>query len=377
MAWNTGVSRVRSSIIPLLFLYCWLCLRRLPPFSLPTGSDESAELLHAPSDRAHRRLFTRLRPGSEKVQPPEAGGRLNSPGAPARWPSRCPTLSVRGWGNDVSLERRISRPRARRRQAKLAPHDVRPLRDGCGLEKRDVPVAALPAKPAIARHDQLLRGDVLQAQPEGVCYIHRPFRLQRPVAYGADANLLLQLALERRKQLDLPHVPVLGLNGPHVAATLLQVKLEGLAVAVVVDHPLHVRVAPAGVNPDFDVIQSLHLAVVGLEHEPHVVMVAAEGVGPEVQGWLLDLDALAAGVAQRQQLFVHRHCHVPDHLPIVLILLSVNIKEQPHHLRGTGAEADGPGGLALRHPPDLGVVQRPVLDLARDPRPAPAGVNLI
>src|ERR1035441_6548327 len=182
MAWNTGVSRVRSSIIPLLFLYCWLCLRRLPPFSLPTGSDESAELLHTPLDRAHRGLFTRSRPGSEKVQPPEAGRWVSLTGALASCPGRRPTLSVRGWGNDVRLKRWIRCPRARRRQAQLAPHDVRSLRDRCGLEESDVPVAALSAKAAIARHDQLLRGDVLQGLPDGVCYIHRPFRLQRPVA---------------------------------------------------------------------------------------------------------------------------------------------------------------------------------------------------
>jgi hypothetical protein len=41
-------------------------------------------------------------------------------------------------------------------------------------------------------------------------------------------------------------------------------------------------------------------------------VVLAEGVGPEVEGGFLDLDAAAAGVAQGEQFLVHRHGHVPE-----------------------------------------------------------------
>ena len=147
-----------------------------------------------------------------------------------------------------------------------------------------------------------------------------PIGLQRPVADRADADFLRQLALELSEQLDVLEVAVLGLDRPDVAAELVQIELERRAVARVLHHPLHVGIAPARVNPDLDVVEPLHLAVVALDHELHFFVLRAEGVGHEVQRRLLDLDAPAAGVAQRQELLVHGDGHVPDDLAVVLVL---------------------------------------------------------
>ena len=210
------------------------------------------------------------------------------------------------------------------------------------------------------------RGDILGA-----------IGLQRAVADGADAQLLRQLALVLAEQLDVGEVAVLGLDRPDVAAHFVEVELEGGLVAGVLHHPLHVRVAPAGVNPDLDVVQALHLAVVAVDHELHLLVLRAVGVGHEVQRRLFDLDAAAAGVAEREQLLVHRHGHVPDHLAVVLVLVGVDVEEQAHDLGAAGAEAHRLARLALGDAPDLRVVERAVLDLAGDPRPAPCGVDLV
>ena len=92
---------------------------------------------------------------------------------------------------------------------------------------------------------------------------------------------------------------------------------------------------------------------------------------------LLDLDAAAAGVAQRQQLLVHRLRHVPDHLPLVFVFRRVDVEEQRHHLRAAGAELDRLARLSLREAPQLRIIERPVLDLVDHVRPAPAGVDLV
>ena len=136
-------------------------------------------------------------------------------------------------------------------------------------------------------------------------------------------------------------------------------------------------IAPAGVNPDLHVVEPLDLAVVALDHELHLLVLGAEGVGHEVQRRLLDLDAAAAGVAKREELRVHRDGHVPDDLAVVLVLVGVDVEEEAHDLRAAGAEADRLLRLALREAPDFGVVERAVLDLAGDARPAPAGVDLV
>src|SRR5207249_2670287 len=59
-------------------------------------------------------------------------------------------------------------------------------------------------------------------------------------------------------------------------------------------HALHVRVAPAGVDPQFHVVEPLDFAVEGLDHELHLLMVLAVGVGHKVERRLLGLDRAAA-----------------------------------------------------------------------------------
>ncbi len=125
------------------------------------------------------------------------------------------------------------------------------------------------------------------------------------------------------------------------------------------------------------VFEALHLAIEGVDQEQHLFVVLAEGVGHEVERRLLDLNQPAAGVAQREELGVHRFGHVPDHLALVLVFLRVDVEEQRHHLRAARAKADGLARLRLRHPPELRVAERPVLDLVHHVRPAPAGVDLV
>jgi hypothetical protein len=90
-----------------------------------------------------------------------------------------------------------------------------------------------------------------------------------------------------------------------------------------------------------------------------------------------DLNASAAGVAQRQQLGVHRHGHVPDHLARILVRVGVSVEEQAHDLRAAGAETHRLRRFALGDPPDLRVVERPMLDPAGHPRPAPGRVDFV
>src|SRR5204862_1447807 len=49
----------------------------------------------------------------------------------------------------------------------------------------------------------------------------------------------------------------------------------------------------------------------------------------------------------------------------------------PHDLRTAGAEAHRLPRPALRDPPDLRIIERPVLDRAGHARPAPRGVDLV
>src|ERR1035438_5057339 len=106
-------------------------------------------------------------------------------------------------------------------------------------------------------------------------------------------------------------------------------------------------------------------------------MILAVGIGHEVKRGLFDLDAAAAGRAQRQQLLIHRLRHVPDDLAFVLVVRSVDIQEQGHHLRTACTELDRLAGLSLRDAPDFGIVERPVLDLSYHVWPSPAGIDLV
>jgi hypothetical protein len=111
------------------------------------------------------------------------------------------------------------------------------------------------------------------------------------------------------------------------------------------------------VNPDLHVVETLDLPVVAVHHELHLFVLRAVGVGHEVEGRLLDLDAAAAGIAQREQLRVHGHRHVPDDFPVVFVLVGVDVEEEAHDLRTAGAEPDRLPRLALGQAPDLRIVE--------------------
>src|SRR5213594_2407734 len=64
--------------------------------------------------------------------------------------------------HDVDLQARIGGGHVGRRQTELAADDVAALRDRARLVERNLAVAALPAEPAVARHDQVFGRNVLQ-----------------------------------------------------------------------------------------------------------------------------------------------------------------------------------------------------------------------
>src|SRR4051794_3906190 len=124
-------------------------------------------------------------------------------------------------------------------------------------------------------------------------------------------------------------------------------------------------------NPDLHIVESLHLAVVAFDHELDLLVAPTERVGHEVQRGFLDLNAAAAGVAQRQQLLVHRDSHVPHDLAIVGVLVGVNVEKQTHDLRAARAKTDGFACLALGDAPDLRVIERPPPPPPAPPPPPP------
>ncbi len=77
------------------------------------------------------------------------------------------------------------------------------------------------------------------------------------------------------------------------------------------------------------------------------------------------------------RLLVHRHGHVPIDFPLVLVFRRGDVQKQTHYLGTAGAELDRPRGAGLRHSPELGVVQRAVLDLVDHAGPAPAYVDFV
>ena len=105
-----------------------------------------------------------------------------------------------------------------------------------------------------------------------------------------------ELSLEGAEEFDFAEAPVGHLDGPDITGAFVEVEVERLGVAVVVDDALHVGVAPAGVDPEFDVLEAFNFSVECLEHELDFIAVAAVGVCPEVECGLFDLDDLAAGV---------------------------------------------------------------------------------
>jgi len=79
--------------------------------------------------------------------------------------------------------------------------------------------------------------------------------------------------LEWLKQFEILLVAIFHLKRPHVAPAPLQIYVNRLGVARVLHRALHVRVAPAGVDPQFHIVEPLDLAVERLDHEFYFVVV--------------------------------------------------------------------------------------------------------
>ena len=64
-------------------------------------------------------------------------------------------------------------------------------------------------------------------------------------------------------------------------------------------------------------------------------------------------------------------------LALVFVFWSVDVQEESHHLGATGAELERLARLSLRDAPQFRVVERTMLDLVDDMRPAPSGVDFV
>src|SRR6266496_3849062 len=160
----------------------------------------------------------------------------------------------------VDLQLRIRGRNVRRRQAELSANNVAALSDGAGLVEGNLAVASLTSEPAVAGDDELFDGDVHQRMPDLVGDLLGPVGLQRAVADGTDADLLLQVVAKWREQFDVTLIAVLHLQRPDIAAASLEVNLDRVGVAGVLHDALHVRVAPARVDPELTVLEALHFA---------------------------------------------------------------------------------------------------------------------
>ena len=163
------------------------------------------------------------------------------------------------------------------------------------------------------------------------------------MANDTDADFLFEIAFEGFEKLQIFLIAVFHFEGPDVAAATLEINFDGVGVAGVLHDALHVGIAPAGVNPELDVVEALHFAIERVHHEFHFVMILSEGVGHEVKGRLFDLNATAAGVAQGEELLVHGFGHVPDKLFLVveIVIRRVTVEEESQHLGGARAELHG------------------------------------
>src|SRR4051812_4823532 len=89
---------------------------------------------------------------------------INVPRVPEKEASARLTAGERGRssGHDVNLKHRIGGGNVSLRHAEFATHDVAALGDCAGLIERDLAIAALAPKAAVARDDELLGGDDFQ-----------------------------------------------------------------------------------------------------------------------------------------------------------------------------------------------------------------------
>ena len=147
------------------------------------------------------------------------------------------------------------------------------------------------------------------------------------MADDAYADFLFEAVLERLEQFKIFLIAILHFKRPNVTPAALEINFNGGGVACVVHHALHIGIAPASVNPQFHVVQPLDLAVKRVNHELHFFMVLPKRIRHKVERWFLNLNAPAAGIAQRQQFFIHRLRHIPDYLALVFVLGRVDVEE--------------------------------------------------
>ncbi len=220
----------------------------------------------------------------------------------------------------------------------------------------------LTPEAAIGREHELVGRDVLERPPDPVGDDLGEVGLQRPVADDTDGDLLLERLLVRRKERELPQVVLGRLDRPDVALQSLQVDLDRVGVGLVAEHLLHVRISPAGVDPDLDVVETLDLAVEAVDEEVDQLRLLRVVARDEVQGRLLDLDHLAPRRRKLPQLEVHGLGHVPRQLLLVVevVVVVVAVEEEREHLGRARAELDllARSGALLRDPPDLRVLER-------------------
>src|ERR1041385_8424553 len=150
----------------------------------------------------------------------------------------------------VDLELRIRRANGLLLDAELAADDVRALHDRGRLVERDQPVRALPAEAAVRGQDEVLRVDVGERVADVVRDLLRRLDLKRPVADDADGDLLLEAVPVGAEELEVGEAAVLHLDRPDVAVYALEVDLDHAGVRGLLEDALHVRVAPAGMDPD-------------------------------------------------------------------------------------------------------------------------------
>ena len=91
--------------------------------------------------------------------------------------------------------------------------------------------------------------------------------LERAVADDADRDLLLEVVGVRLEQVDLGEVVLGRLDRPDVALQAVEVDLDRVRVRLAAVDLLHVGVAPAGVDPQLDVVEALDLVVERVDHE--------------------------------------------------------------------------------------------------------------
>src|SRR5262245_25632222 len=123
----------------------------------------------------------------------------------------------------VDLQLRVGRAHLALREAELGADDVRAPRERGRLVERDRPRHALAAEAAVGREHEVLRVDDLEPAAHVAGDLLGRLHVQGAVADEADGDLLLQVALVRREELERLVVRVLRLDRPDVSLEPVEV----------------------------------------------------------------------------------------------------------------------------------------------------------